>query len=290
MPYNSAQAVPDYVPKSKKRQWLHVFNSEWEKHKDKPQAERERIAFSAANSVAGPTSSKKYAKLLRKSLEDDAKEFADAVIEAIEADFLTLPGEVREPLKNAALSGAGDGLLQIDVSNAALIASANRSAEAYAVERAAELVGMKYDADGNLVPNPDARWAISNTTRERIKEIIAESFTEETPLPEIQEAIQDALREEATGNGIFSEARARLIARTEVMRAQTMGNWDVWIKSGVVKKIKWLTSEDERTCLICEENDGVVVEIGKPFPSGDLYPIAHPLCRCTIVVSEVVGQ
>lgn len=34
---------------------------------------------------------------------------------------------------------------------------------------AAEMVGMKYDAEGNLVPNPSAKWAISETTRDELR-------------------------------------------------------------------------------------------------------------------------
>jgi cation transport regulator ChaB len=287
MPYTTVESVPEYVPKSKKRQWLHVFNSEWEKNKDKSTAERERISFSAANAVAGPRSQKAYSILLAKSIEEDAKNFADQVIAAIQKDFETLPLEVQSALESAALSGIGQGMLQIDVSNAALLSSANTVAQKYALERAAELVGMTRDAEGTLIPNPDAKWAISETTRERIREIIAEAFTADTPMAEIKDAIQAALRLEAEGGGIFSEARAALIARTEVSRAQVGGTFDVWEKSGVVKTIKWLTAEDERVCDVCDGNDNVVVEIGQPFPSGDALPGAHPLCRCIIVVDEL---
>jgi hypothetical protein len=35
------------------------------------------------------------------------------------------------------------------------------------------LIGKKYNADGNLVDNPNAKWAISDTTRDVTREIIA---------------------------------------------------------------------------------------------------------------------
>jgi hypothetical protein len=35
------------------------------------------------------------------------------------------------------------------------------------------LVGKKYGADGKLVDNPNAKWAISNTARDVTREIIA---------------------------------------------------------------------------------------------------------------------
>ncbi len=102
----------------------------------------------------------------------------------------------------------------------------------------------------------------------------------------IKNDILAALQEEANGAGIFSEARAELIARTEVTNAQVRGNFSTWVDSGVVKSVKWLTSEDEKVCPECDENDGVVVELGKPFPNGDLYPGAHPRCRCVLIVAE----
>lgn len=289
MPY-SPTSVPSYVPKSKSKRWAAIWNSTYERAKKDGKSDEasEKEAFQIANGVAGPNSEKKYAKLLRKSIEDDAQAFADAVIKSIQKDWESLPAQIRDPLQSSMSSGIGQGLLQLEFSNAGMIASANQVAQKYAVERAAELVGMKYDDEGNLIENPDARWAISDTTRDKIRQIVVEAFTEETPMSEIEAAIQEALEEEATGNGIFSEARAAMIARTEVMRSQTMGNWRVWIDSGVVKTIRWLTAEDEHVCSECEENDGAVVEIGKPFPSGDMMPgEPHPLCRCVCIAESV---
>ena len=291
MPYSDdGHDVPKHVTGDKKRrQWSHVWNSEYkrQKEKGKSDAEAERIAFASANSVASKAAEKRYEQILQKAIEDDAREFANALIFALEEEWRNVPVEIQPALTTASLSGVGQGMLQIDVSNAALIASANTIAENYARDRAAELVGMKRDAEGNLVENPNAQWAISDTTRERIREIIADAFTEDTPIEQIARDIQAALEEESTGMGIFSMARAELIATTEVSNAQAGGNYSVWRESGIVKKLEWVTAEDEHVCEICEGNDGVVVDIGRPFPSGDLYPGAHPRCRCGIFVKEV---
>ena len=289
MPYSSESSVPKYVPKSRRRQWLHVFNSEWKKHQGDSASERERIAFSSANSIAGPHASKSYAKLLRKSLDDDVQAFADAVIAALEKEWESLPLEVQPALESAMLSGIGQGALQIEFSTAGMIASANTTAENYARERAAEMVGMKRDVEGTLVQNPDAKWAISNTSRDKIREIIADAFTEETPLEEIKSAIHEALEEEATGSGIFSEARAAMIARTEISRAQAGGNFSAWIQSGLVRKVKWLTSNLE-PCDECLTNEAQgEMEINKPFASGSVMPPDHPNCACVLIVTEVSG-
>jgi len=288
MPYSKPSDAPAYVPKKHRAQWVHVFNTEWEKHKDKPTAERERIAFSAANSVAGPNASKNYEALIRKAIDEEALVFADTILEAIEEFWKDLPAEVRPSLENSMLSGIGKGMAEIDVSTAAMISPANQAAQEYARDRAAELIGMKYDADGTLIVNPNAEWVISETTRNRIRDIVTEAFYGEISLEDVKNEIQVALAEEANEDGIFSAERAELIAQTEISRAQSGGNYYVWMESGVVKKLKWLTSEDTSVCEICDANDGQVVEIGFPFKSGDLYPGAHPRCRCVVVVAETI--
>lgn len=288
MPYAAPADAPDYVPKKHRAQWIAVWNSAYDRAKKdgKSDKEAESSAFAQANGVAGPNSSKKYAKLLQKSEDDDAKDFADALIAELQKEFTELPGQLRAPLEAAMLSGIGQGVIQIEIDDGSLIAAANLVAQQYAADRAAELVGMKYDEEGNLVENPDPHWAISTTTREKIRDIVAEAFAAETPLPETVSVLQEALEDEATGNGIFSEARANLIARTEVMRAQVGGNFDVWQKSGVVKKVKWLTS-NLQPCEECLGNEGFEREIGKPFPSGVTMPPDHPNCACLLVVSQV---
>ena len=55
MPYSSVSDVPAHVPKDKRKQWLEVFNSVWQQHKDKPKKERERLSFESANGVIRKT-------------------------------------------------------------------------------------------------------------------------------------------------------------------------------------------------------------------------------------------
>ena len=58
MPYSSVSDVPANVPKKKRKQWLEVFNSAYERatHEGKEAKEAEASAFAQANSVAGPNS------------------------------------------------------------------------------------------------------------------------------------------------------------------------------------------------------------------------------------------
>lgn len=74
---------------------------------------------------------------------------------------------------------------------------------------------------------------------------------------------------------IFSDARARMIARTEVTRIFALGNSAVWQSVGV-RRVKWNTARDERVCPICAPRDGIVIGIN------DLsnFPPIHQNCRC----------
>jgi uncharacterized protein with gpF-like domain len=290
MPYSDDGVdVPKYIHGDKKRrQFAHVWNSAYQRAKaeGKSDKEAESFAFREANGVTSKAAQKAFEKLLDESRTDFANAWADTISKAIEDFWLELPAEIRPVLEEAAASGIGAGMLQLDVADAKLLSRAKDVAEKYALERSGELIGMTHDVNGNLVPNPSAQWVISQTTREKIRAIVADALTEDLPLSEVRERIQVALADESSGTGIFSENRAAKIAETEVANAQSYGQFVTWQGSGVIKKVTWQTSEDEKVCETCEGNDNVTVEIGRPFPSGDLYPGAHPLCRCVLVATE----
>lgn len=286
MPYSSTEQVPKYVPKAKRHDWLEVFNSAFKEQKGKGKSDEdaESYAFATANSRYGPKGNP-HGKL-SKATEDEKAAFLEALDKILGEEFGALPTEVRGPLETAMLSGAAQGIVQIESPKAGLIADVNTAAQNYASKRAAEMIGMKYNEDGKLVRNPDARWSISSTTRQQIRKIIADSFTEEKSLSDIKAAIRDALRKEAEHGGIFSADRASMIARSEIMRAQAGGNFTVWRDSGLVKSIRWLGALDEKECAVCMGNDNQVIKIGQHFNSGVQYPPDHPNCRCVIQVEE----
>jgi len=152
----------------------------------------------------------------------------------------------------------------------------------YAKRRGAELVGMKW-VDGELVQNPNAAMAITDSTRNMLREILTDAFSRETPMSELVSRIQSA--------GVFSHERAQLIADTEVQFAQSRGNLEAWQRSGLVKTIKSVTSmlhtEDDE----CDDNQNAgPIPLGTAFPSGDFAPPFHPRCRCGAVLCELVGD
>ena len=86
----------------------------------------------------------------------------------------------------------------------------------------------------------------------------------------------NAYQNELTG---MSDRRARLIAVTEVARAESFGGYVAMLQSGVSRVI-WIITRG--ACIICEGNAGQgSIPILDVFPSGHHSPPAHPCCRCS---------
>ena len=99
----------------------------------------------------------------------------------------------------------------------------------------------------------------------------------------------------------FEKYRAERISRSEVIRASNFAANEAYEQSGVVDKVEWLTTEDERTCEWCVPMDGKTIALGDNFfDKGDKFtgqeggkldlsygsvefPPLHVNCRCTIV-------
>jgi hypothetical protein len=81
-------------------------------------------------------------------------------------------------------------------------------------------------------------------------------------------------------------ARAKNIARTEIIKAQTQGRQAAFqqaASAGLVDpskaRVQWLTSPMD-ACPVCTPMNGQTVRLGEGFSIGE--PPAHPSCRCTI--------
>ena len=89
--------------------------------------------------------------------------------------------------------------------------------------------------------------------------------------------------------------RAELIARTEIMRAVSLGQQEAWqqnkddglLDSRFIRE--WVTAKDERTCPLCRPMNGETAPIEGEFdtPVGSvMYPsMIHPQCRCVAVLA-----
>lgn len=75
--------------------------------------------------------------------------------------------------------------------------------------------------------------------------------------------------------------RARMIAQTELQRAQTVATLDRYNLAGV-PGVRWLVFPD--ACAKCQANADVgAIPIEDTFPSGVDGPPAHPSCRCQLM-------
>ena len=88
------------------------------------------------------------------------------------------------------------------------------------------------------------------------------------------------------------DARALIIARTEITDAIETGRQELWeqaVEAGLLARKHiwriWVTHEDDRVCPICRPLHGSRARLGGTFSKGgqsSLRPPAHPNCRCSV--------
>lgn len=215
-----------------------------------------------------------YSKVT-KADEEDAFD-KDALLDILlPIDWAPLLKQLGPYMDEIAVQAAVKALRGVNITDVDVISEVNQAASDWALSRAAELVGKRRLANGTLIENPDARWAISETTRDDIQELVTNAFLEKSSLKTLATQIQDA--------GAFSKSRAKTIARTEGKRAQTEGNMTGWRMSGVVSKVELLLSNDHDKDDECNE-----AEEGGPYDLDDAPDVPlHPNCEC--VLSAIVA-
>lgn len=187
----------------------------------------------------------------------------------------TVPGLAEPYLAAVAVDASQLAGKQLGLFGPELMALMRTNAKEWATRRAAELVGMK-EVAGVLVPNPNAAWQISDATRDAIAREVRSALAAGSSADELADAI---LRSSA-----FSEARATMIARTEMALADIAGTMEAFHAAPSVVGKRWLTAQDDRVsdeCRECEEAG--VIGLDDVFPSGNPAPPNHPNCRCAIL-------
>lgn len=117
---------------------------------------------------------------------------------------------------------------------------------------------------------------VSETTKEFVRELVKQA-AERGWSPQ-------QLAAEIFANGVAStRARAMVIARTEAAAAYTKGSLLAYANSGVVKKVEWDATLDDRTSEVCQGLHGKRVPLGELFPGGYDGPPAHPNCRSAVL-------
>lgn len=194
-----------------------------------------------------------------------------------DAIFAPMVDAVADPLTRTSADAAAIGVSRLPQSVSAGISLqpgfVNDYARDYAADRGAEMIGKRY-VDGELVDNPDAKWRITDETREAVRKSIAQGIADGWTLDEFSTNL--------ASDYAFSADRADVIGRTETRLADTRGQVAAWKESGVVAKKEWLLSEDE-PCDDCVDNaDAGAIDLDDVFPSGDDAPPLHPNCRCVV--------
>src|SRR5450755_35647 len=145
---------------------------------------------------------------------------AESVIEAALAfKWVELVEAAVVPLREAARSGMARALLQSNTAKSGDVTDEKGLAAGYALLRAAEMAGMKWE-QSILVEDPEAQWALSDITRNRIRTLVVRAFEEKTPITELGERIKQARA--------FSDANAETIAALEIARAENWGVSVAW--------------------------------------------------------------
>lgn len=135
--------------------------------------------------------------------------------------------------------------------------------------------------------------AVNSTIVKSLRQGLLVGMAEGESVPDLRKRVQTVFE----GLSVYGAER---IARTETIWAWNEGAKQGYKQSGVVEKLQWLSSGDQRSCDFCLDMDGQIIGINNSFfDKGDSYevngreldfeyekidhPPLHCNCRCTIV-------
>jgi hypothetical protein len=221
--------------------------------------------------------------------DDGDSAILDAVLSGISLEGLeALIDATFGDLEQMGKTTGSEVLAQVGVDDQrALVDRVSQRAVDYARERSAELVGKRVLEDGTIIDNPDAKWAITDTTRGMIRDTIAGALADNLG----SDAIVDALE----NSYAFSPERAEMVGRTEIAAANSDANMTALQEAsdaGVNLQKAWITGPDPCEDCVANEADGNI-DIDDSFSSGDDTAPAHPNCECAvvgIVVNDDTGE
>jgi hypothetical protein len=205
----------------------------------------------------------------------DIQAIVDAILDEVDLRGLTILADDAETiLATIVKDGGAAGLEQLEAGAGVDVEQINDAAVEWARDRAAELVGMRRTADDELVANPDAIWAITDSTREMLRGDVTRAIEEGTSTTDFAAALEESYA--------FSAERAETIARTEIARADVAGNMIAYRESGVVIGKAWLLGSEHDDDDECDDAAAMgVVDLDDDFGGiGD--PPAHPNCVCDV--------
>jgi hypothetical protein len=227
-----------------------------------------------ADDVAGQVE-----EALRRAGKAEGDDFdVEAVLARLELDsFDVLIDQARDDFFTVADEAGRLALGQVGATDlAGVFEVVNERAQAFAEHRAAELVGRRRLPDGSFADSRNPAMAITDSTRNMLRETIEQGIADNISADEIADRIQDG--------AAFSAERARLIARTEIAAANSEGalmGYRAARDAGVDVKKEWLLGD--KPCSTCQANAAQgAIDLDQPFQSGHQATPAHPRCECAI--------
>jgi hypothetical protein len=138
----------------------------------------------------------------------------------------------------------------------------------YARKRSAELIGKRVTADGTVIDNPSAKWAVSDSTRDQLRAKITRALEDGWTAEELRDAIE---------GGEIWDWRADMIARTEVAVSVNEGALDSY-GDAAVEEVDVL---DGPGCLADGHDDAQRGVSGQRWKreKARQFPVGHPNCR-----------
>lgn len=136
------------------------------------------------------------------------------------------------------------------------------------------------------------KGTISRNTKDTIKRILTDSVEKGESYQEVARLIRDQSKA-----GVFSTARAQLIATNQIGTAYGQGNQDIVdafvAETHLIVQKAWQTVEDDRVTEECAANEDVGwLGNTEAFPSGDEQAprASNPRCRCVTKYRTVDSQ
>lgn len=198
--------------------------------------------------------------------DDDLDELLEEYDDGPLAQQLQQP-VITTPLWQAYVSGGG----QAEISLGIAWGAKNAYALDYARQRAAEMVGMRVGRNGRLTPNPDARWAITDTTRQGLKRLILDTMEGTESYRDLKTKIEQL----PAFSGLFGEYRAEMIARSELALATNAGTFGTYEHSGIT----YVRVHDGAGCGWLHHSDPDLADRSiRTLAEAREHPISHPNC------------
>jgi Phage Mu protein F like protein len=211
---------------------------------------------------------------LTKADDPDVKRRAEDAVSHLPISWEPLADAVEPYLLAVAVAGgdAATRALEVDLADD-FGADMRVRAESWAADRAAEMVGMRRQGKF-LIPNPNAKWRIDETTRNDLRSLVVNAIDEGDSTQALAKRIQNA--------GVFSDERADMIARTEIAKADTQGALIGWRLSGFVIGKSWLAG-GPRVCPVCLDHEAKGPRpLDYEYSDGVDGPPDHPHCFCVL--------